>query len=55
MFVIPVPFAKHHKEMLVHTKEFMEYQTGYMVIHPRHNKLIIVHRTAVENGGYHSQ
>jgi hypothetical protein len=28
----------------------MEYQTGYMAIHPSHNKLITAIRTAVENG-----
>jgi hypothetical protein len=50
MFVIPVPFSKEHKAMLAHCKELMEYQSGYMVIHPKHNKLIIALRTAVENG-----
>jgi hypothetical protein len=48
--VIPVPFSKEHKAMLAHCKELMEYQTGYMAIHPSHNKLIIALRTAVENG-----
>ncbi len=28
----------------------MEYQNGYMAIHPRYNKLITALRTAVENG-----
>ena len=50
MFVIPVPFSKEHKAMLAHCKELMEYQTGYMAIHPRYNKLITALRTAVENG-----
>jgi hypothetical protein len=36
--------------MLTHCKELMEYQTGYMAIHPSHNKLITAIRTAVENG-----
>ena len=36
--------------MLVHAKELLEYQNGMVVIHPRHNKLLILLRTAVENG-----
>jgi hypothetical protein len=28
----------------------LEYQNGRVAIHPRHNKLIIALRTAVENG-----
>ena len=27
----------------------MEYQNGYVAIHPRYNKLVTAHRTAVEN------
>jgi hypothetical protein len=50
MFVIPVPFSKEHKHMLAHTKELMEYATGQVAIHPRHDKLITSLRTAVENG-----
>jgi hypothetical protein len=38
MFVIPVPFSKEHKAMLAHCKELMEYQNGYVAIHPRYNK-----------------
>jgi hypothetical protein len=36
--------------MLAHVKELLEYQNGMVAIHPRHNKLIISLRTAVENG-----
>jgi hypothetical protein len=50
MFVIPVPFAKYHKEMLAHCKEMLEYQNGHMAINPRFNKLITALRTAVEKG-----
>ncbi|MGI0042559.1 MAG: hypothetical protein ACRD47_02515 [Nitrososphaeraceae archaeon] len=28
----------------------MEYQNGYVAIHPRYNKLVTALRTAVENG-----
>lgn len=50
MFVIPIPFAKYHKQMLAHCKEMLEYQNELMAIHPNFNKLIIALRTAVENG-----
>jgi hypothetical protein len=50
MFVIPVPFSKEHKHMLAHCKEMIEYHNGQVAIHPKHNKLIISLRTAVENG-----
>ena len=36
--------------MLAHCKAMMEYQNGYVAIHPRFNKLITSLRTAVENG-----
>ena len=36
--------------MLAHVKELLKYQNGMVAIHPRHNKLIIVLRTTVENG-----
>jgi hypothetical protein len=50
MFVIPVPFSEEHKAMLAYVKELMEYQNGYVAIHPRYNKLITSLRTAVEKG-----
>jgi hypothetical protein len=50
MFVIPVPFAKYHKEMIAHCKEMLEYQNGHVVINPVHSKLITALRTAVEKG-----
>ena len=48
--MIPVPFAKYHKEMLAHCKELLEYRNGYVAINPKHNKLITALRTAVEKG-----
>jgi hypothetical protein len=50
MFVIPVAFSKEHKHMLAHCKEMLEYRNGQVAINPRHSKLIIALRTAVENG-----
>jgi hypothetical protein len=35
--------------MLAHAKELLEYQIGYVDIHPRFNKLITTLRT-LENG-----
>jgi hypothetical protein len=48
--VTPIPFSKEHKNMLAHCKELMEYQNGYVAIHPKQYKLITALRTAVENG-----
>jgi hypothetical protein len=28
IFAIPVPFAKHHKDMLAHCKELLEYHNA---------------------------
>lgn len=50
MFVIPVPFAKYHKEMLAHCKEMLEYRNGHVAISPKSNELITALGTAVENG-----
>ena len=36
--------------MLAHCKELLEYLNGMVAIHPKHNKLIISLRTAVEKG-----
>jgi hypothetical protein len=43
-------FSKYHKEILAYCKEMLEYQNGMVAINPKHNKLIIALRTAVENG-----
>jgi len=50
MFVLPMQFSKYHKEILAYCKEMLEYQNGMVAINPKHNKLIIALRTAVENG-----
>lgn len=50
MFVIPVPFAKYHKEMLAHCKEMLEYRDGYVATNPVHSKLITALRTAIDKG-----
>jgi hypothetical protein len=52
MSVIPVAFNKdkEHKHMLAHCKELLEYHNGQVAINPRHSRLIIALRTAVEKG-----
>ena len=34
MFVIPVSFTKHQKDMQAHCKELLEYQNGHMAMYP---------------------
>lgn len=48
MKVIPVYFAREHKELLAHTK--MALEKGCIEIHPQFEKLKIALRTAFENG-----
>jgi hypothetical protein len=51
MLVIPVNFAKYHKEMLAHCKELLEYNKGMVTIDEiKHGKLITSFRTAIEKG-----
>ena len=48
MKVIPVYFAREHKELLAHSK--MALEKGCLEIHPQFDKLRIALRTAFENG-----
>jgi hypothetical protein len=48
MFVVPVHFAKEHKQMLAHTKKVLEYNSGSIAINPKFDKLITSLRTAAE-------
>lgn len=50
IFMIPVPFAKYHREMLSHCKEMLENRNGYVEINPVYNKLITALRTTVDKG-----
>lgn len=47
MKVIPVNFAKHHRDLLKHTHVSLE--KGYLAINPKFDKLITSLRTAVAN------
>jgi hypothetical protein len=49
MTVIPVPFARYHKDMIAHCKLLLSKEL--IAIHPRFDKLITSLRTAVDNEG----
>ena len=50
MLVVPVHFAKEHKEMLAHCKKLMEYNNGQVAINPKFEKLAISLHTAYDKG-----
>jgi hypothetical protein len=47
MDVIPVPFSTSAKDMLIHTKELLEYERPLVAINPKLDKLITSLRTAI--------
>jgi hypothetical protein len=50
MTVIPVPFSTEAKNMLIHTKELMEYEKRPLLgINSKFDKLIVSLRTAVSD------
>jgi hypothetical protein len=49
MNVIPVPFSVAAKDMLVHTKELLEYERPLIAINPSFTKLITSLRTAISD------
>ena len=49
MNVIPVPFSTAAKDMLVHTKELLEYERPLIAINPSFTKLITSLRTAISD------
>lgn len=51
MTVIPVPFSTSSKDMLVHTKELLEYERPLIGINPIFTKLITSLRTAISDLG----
>jgi hypothetical protein len=50
MLVVPVHFAKEHKEMLAHCKKLMEYNSGQVASNPKFDKLVTALRTAQDKG-----
>jgi hypothetical protein len=47
MTVIPVPFSTSAKDMLIHTKELLEYERPLIAINPKFDKLVTSLRTAI--------
>jgi hypothetical protein len=47
MTVVPVPFSTEGKNMIMHTKEILEFQTPFLAINPKFEKLITSLRTAI--------
>jgi hypothetical protein len=51
MKIVPVNFAKDHKQMIGHAKMILESEGGLIAINPKFDKLITSLRTAVDNDG----
>jgi hypothetical protein len=49
MKVVPVPFSTEGKNMLIHTKELLEFQTPILAINPKFEKLTTSLRTAISD------
>ena len=49
MTVIPVPFSTSAKDMIMHTKELLEYERPLIAINPSFTKLITSLRTAISD------
>jgi hypothetical protein len=49
MLIVPVNFARRHKEMLANCKKLMENNGGMIAINPKFDKLITSLRTTVAN------
>jgi hypothetical protein len=50
MTVIPVPFNTSGKDMLMHTKELLEYERALIAINSKHDELITALRTCQSDG-----
>ena len=49
MKVVPVPFSTEGKNMLIHTKELLEFETPILAINPKFEKLTTSLRTAISD------
>jgi hypothetical protein len=49
MKVVPVPFSTEGKNMLIHTKELLEFDDTIIAINPKFDKLITLLRTALSD------
>ncbi len=49
MKVVPVPFSTEGKNMLIHTKELLEFEEAILAINPKFEKLTTSLRTAISD------
>lgn len=49
MKIVPVPFSSEGKNMLIHTKELLEFETPKVAITPKFEKLTTSLRTAISD------
>jgi len=49
MTVVPIPFSTEGKNMIMHTKELLEYEKPLIAINPTFTKLITSLRTAISD------
>src|SRR6476646_3844892 len=49
MKVVPIPFSTEGKNMLIHTKELLEFETPIIAINPKFEKLTTSLRTAISD------
>jgi hypothetical protein len=49
MKVVPIPFSREGKNMLIHTKELLEFETPIVAINPKFEKLTTSLRTAISD------
>ena len=49
MNVVPVPFSTEGKNMLIHIKELLEFETPIVAINPKFEKLTTSLRTAISD------
>ena len=49
MKVVPVPFSTEGKNILIHTKELLEFETPIVAIDPKFEKLTTSLRTAISD------
>lgn len=49
MTVVPVPFSVAGKDLIMHTKEFLEHERPLIAINPKFEKLLTALRTATSD------
>ena len=49
MKVVPIPFSTEGKNMIIHTKELLEFETPIIAINPKFDKLTTALRTAISS------